>query len=133
MIFTQIKIDRISCRVNPRSFLDWIKKKRPMEGENVEIVLGGRTTGVAGTSCSSPIFGGLVALLNEQRLAAGKGPLGYLKPLLYKNAQAFTDVTEGSNPGCGTKGFPAAKGWDPVTGLGTPKFDALSKLVAGLP
>ena len=26
-----IKIDRISCRVNPRSFLDWIKKKRPME------------------------------------------------------------------------------------------------------
>ena len=32
-----IKIDRISCRVNPRSFLDWIKKKRPMEVENVEI------------------------------------------------------------------------------------------------
>ena len=32
-----IKIDRISCRVNPRSFLSWIKKKRPMEVENVEI------------------------------------------------------------------------------------------------
>ena len=32
-----IKIDRISCRVNPRSFLKWIKKKRPMEVENVEI------------------------------------------------------------------------------------------------
>ena len=32
-----IKIDRISCRVNPRSFLDWVKKKRPMEVENVEI------------------------------------------------------------------------------------------------
>ena len=25
-----IKIDRISCRVNPRSFLDWLKKKRPV-------------------------------------------------------------------------------------------------------
>ena len=32
-----IKIDRISCRVNPRSFLDWIQKKKPMEVENVEI------------------------------------------------------------------------------------------------
>ena len=29
-----IKIDRISCRVNPRSFLDWIKKKKPMEVED---------------------------------------------------------------------------------------------------
>jgi tripeptidyl-peptidase-1 len=99
----------------------------------VEIVIDGRTSGVAGTSCSSPIFGGLVALLNEQRLAAGKSTLGYLNPLLYKNPGAFTDITSGSNPGCGTKGFPAAKGWDPVTGLGSPKFDALSKIVAGLP
>jgi tripeptidyl-peptidase-1 len=103
------------------------------QGENVEIVIDGRTSGVAGTSCSSPIFGGLVALLNEQRLAAGKSTLGYLNPLLYKNPGAFTDITSGSNPGCGTKGFPAAKGWDPVTGLGSPKFDALSKIVAGLP
>lgn len=32
------------------------------------------------------------------------------------------------NPGCGTKGFSAVKGWDPVTGLGTPKFDDLLKI-----
>jgi tripeptidyl-peptidase-1 len=38
--------------------------------------------------------------------------------LQYANPEAFNDVTEGSNPGCGSPGFTAAKGWDPVTGLG---------------
>ena len=103
------------------------------QGENVEIVIDGRTSGVAGTSCSSPIFSGIVSLLNEQRIQAGKSTLGFLNPLLYKNAAAFTDITKGSNPGCGTQGFPAARGWDPVTGLGTPRFDSLSKIVALLP
>jgi len=103
------------------------------QGENVEIVIDGRTSGVAGTSCSSPIFSGIVSLLNEQRIKAGKSTLGFLNPLLYKNADAFNDITSGSNPGCGTKGFPAAKGWDPVTGLGTPDFGKLSKIVAALP
>ena len=31
----------------------------------------------------------------------------------------------GSNPGCDTNGFNATKGWDPVTGLGTPNFAKL--------
>lgn len=33
--------------------------------------------------------------------------------LLYAHPEVFTDITKGSNPGCGTLGFPAAKGWDP--------------------
>lgn len=41
------------------------------------------------------------------------------------------DVILGDNPGCNTNGFKAAKGWDPVTGLGTPNFAAL-KAAAGL-
>ena len=51
--------------------------------------------------------------------------LGLLNPFLYQNPTAFNDITQGNNPGCGTSGFEAAKGWDPVTGLGTPKFGQL--------
>ncbi|KAJ6581843.1 family S53 protease [Mycena capillaripes] len=101
------------------------------QGENVQIVSGGQTGGVDGTSCSSPIFASVIGLINDQLVAAGKSPLGFLNPFLYSNAAALNDVTAGSNPGCGTDGFPAEAGWDPVTGLGTPNFAALSK-AAGL-
>ena len=37
----------------------------------------------------------------------------------------FNDITNGTNPGCGTVGFTAVKGWDPVTGLGTINFPKL--------
>jgi tripeptidyl-peptidase I len=36
----------------------------------------------------------------------------------YDHPEVFTDITQGSNPGCGGEGFPAKEGWDPVTGLG---------------
>ncbi|KAJ7781855.1 family S53 protease [Mycena maculata] len=101
------------------------------QGENVQIVSGGSTEGVDGTSCSSPIFASVIGLINDQLIAAGKSPLGFLNPWLYANADALNDVTTGSNPGCGTEGFPAKAGWDPVTGLGTPNFTAL-KAAAGL-
>ena len=32
---------------------------------------------VDGTSCSAPIFGGVIGLVNAARLAAGKAVLGY--------------------------------------------------------
>lgn len=38
----------------------------------------------------------------------------------------------GSNPGCGEAGFSCAKGWDPVTGLGTPNYPAMLDLFMGL-
>jgi tripeptidyl-peptidase-1 len=44
---------------------------------------------------------------------------------LYQNADAFNDITEGTNSGCGTDGFSTAPGWDPVTGLGTPIYPKL--------
>ena len=31
----------------------------------------------------------------------------------------------GGNQGCGTAGYTAVPGWDPVTGLGTPNFPKL--------
>jgi tripeptidyl-peptidase-1 len=81
-------------------------------GENVTIITGGQLAPVAGTSCATLI-------------AAGRSPLGFLNPWLYANAHGLTDITDGSNPGCGTMGFPASVGWDPVTGLGSPDFESL--------
>jgi tripeptidyl-peptidase I len=89
-------------------------------GLNLTTVYLGQVYGFGGTSASAPIFASVVTLLNEARLSAGKSPVGFLNPTIYKHPEMFTDITEGSNPGCGTKGFPTAKGWDPVTG----KFDA---------
>ncbi|KAJ6487228.1 family S53 protease [Mycena vitilis] len=101
------------------------------QGENVQIVTGGSTEGVDGTSCSTPIFASVIALLNDQLIAAGNSPLGFLNPWLYANPDMLNDVTAGSNPGCGAKGFAAKAGWDPVTGLGTPNFTKM-KAAAGL-
>jgi tripeptidyl-peptidase I len=102
-------------------------------GYNVATVFDGETLGVGGTSASAPIFAGIVTLLNEARIEAGKGPIGFLNPTLYKNPDAFNDITIGSNPGCGSGGFNATPGWDPVTGLGTPDFEKLKKVFLDLP
>ena len=37
-----------------------------------------------GTSLASPIFGSVLTLLNEERLAIGKGPVGFVNPVLYE-------------------------------------------------
>nr|ABB73029.1 family S53 protease [Phanerodontia chrysosporium] len=100
-------------------------------GTNLEIVVDGSFGTVDGTSCSSPVFASAIALINDALVAQGKSPLGFLNPFLYANPGAFNDITSGSNPGCNTNGFKAAKGWDPVTGLGTPNFAAL-KAAAGV-
>jgi len=101
------------------------------QGQKVEIVEAGRTGLVAGTSCSSPIFASVIGLLNDQLISAGKPVLGFLNPWIYANPAAFNDITTGNNPGCGTTGFPAMAGWDPVTGMGSPNFSAM-KTAAGL-
>ncbi|KAI0064302.1 family S53 protease [Artomyces pyxidatus] len=99
-------------------------------GQSVEIVYQGKTTGVDGTSCASPMFASVVALLNDKLIAAGQSPLGFLNPFLYSTgASALNDITDGNNPGCNTDGFSATEGWDPVTGLGSPNFAALLEAV----
>ena len=80
-------------------------------GLSVATVFLNHTYGVGGTSASAPIFASIVTLLNEERLISGKGPIGFLNPTIYKHPEMFNDVTNGSNPGCGTQGFPASPGW----------------------
>ncbi|KAF9974752.1 hypothetical protein BGZ75_000719 [Mortierella antarctica] len=96
------------------------------QSRNFQIVVGGQIVTFEGTSCSATVFGAVISLLNDQRLRMGKSPLGWLNKALYSSgSSAFNDITSGSNPGCGTPGFSAGEGWDPVTGLGTPDFPKL--------
>ncbi|KAF8264598.1 subtilisin-like protein [Lactarius quietus] len=90
----------------------------------------GALLAVDGTSGSAPTVGGIISLLNDHLISKGKPPLGFLNPWLYGEGLAgFNDITSGSNPGCGTDGFSAIVGWDPVTGIGTPDFMKLVKII----
>ena len=93
---------------------------------DVTIYAGGSPMPVGGTSCSCPIFSGVVGLLLDARLKAGKSPFGFLAPALYKayanDKAAFNDVTTGSTQGCNQHSWSATAGWDATTGLGTPNY-----------
>lgn len=80
-----------------------------------------------GTSFASPLIGAIITRINEERIAVGKSTVGFINPVLYANPWAFNDITNGTNPGCGTDGFTAVEGWDPVSGLGTPNYPDLLK------
>jgi hypothetical protein len=67
-------------------------------GQNVQVVAAGKVEGVSGTSCSAPIFAGVIAQLNHELMSKGEAPMGWINPWIYANPQMFTDVTEGSNP-----------------------------------
>uniref|UniRef100_A0A7S3YK42 subtilisin n=2 Tax=Lotharella globosa TaxID=91324 RepID=A0A7S3YK42_9EUKA len=89
------------------------------------VATSGRFAGVAGTSASCPVVAGVFALLNGLRLAAGKSPMGFLNPFIYKNPSAFQDVKSGRNDAGTSYGFTAIEGWDAATGFGTPDYEAM--------
>jgi subtilase family serine protease len=117
-------------------------------GDAIPIVWGGKVIPLGGTSSSGPIMAGLVALLNDVRLKAGKTSLGLLNPVFYgwekTNPEAFIDVRYGSNydgdiqppgsqyPTTCEYGWDAQPGWDPTTGLGTPNWAIMADLVLQL-
>lgn len=104
-------------------------------GANYVIGIDGEFELVFGTSASSPVVGSIFTLVNDARLAIGKNPVGFLNPLIYSPIfkSAFNDITSGGNQGCGTPGFTATTGWDPVTGVGTPNLTKLLILALLLP
>lgn len=91
------------------------------------VAVQGMFSGVAGTSAACPVVAGVFAKLNGLRLKARKSPMGFLNPFIYQNPAAFQDVTSGKNSATRKWGFTAVKGWDPVTGFGTPDYEALAK------
>ncbi|XP_053163655.1 LOW QUALITY PROTEIN: tripeptidyl-peptidase 1 [Hemicordylus capensis] len=96
---------------------------------------------VSGTSASTPVVAGILALINDRRLQLGRSPLGFLNPALYRlqapvNSTALYDVTQGCHLSCldatvEGQGFCAAPSWDPVTGWGTPNFPELLHALLG--
>ncbi|PMD36236.1 subtilisin-like protein [Hyaloscypha variabilis F] len=101
-------------------------------GDNIIIFNMGMPTLIGGTSASAPVFASILNRINEERIAAGKSTVGFVNPTLYANPQVLHDITTGTNPGCNTNGFSAAKGWDPLTGLGTPNYPAMLSLFMSL-
>jgi hypothetical protein len=89
----------------------------------VDIIFGGNTVQVGGTSVGSPCWAGLFALADQQRVANGLPALSSLQALdaLYgtyntpEYSTIFHDITSGSD---GT--YSAGTGYDEVTGLGSP-------------
>jgi hypothetical protein len=80
-----------------------------------------------GTSASSPLWAGFMALVNQQAAAAGEPPLGFLNPYIYAIGEGpnydsdFHDITIGNNDCCGNSIFyNASTGYDLVTGWGSP-------------
>ena len=67
-------------------------------------------SGEAGTSLSSPIFASMITMINQERTLVGKGPVGFVNPVIYKHPEIFTDITRGGAPGCNTPGFSAVEG-----------------------
>ncbi len=127
------------------------------------ITVGGSVFVGSGTSASTPVVAGQFTLINGLRLRQGKGPVGWLNPILYQlganRSAIFNDISSGENnccagyPGqqtCCSLGFTAARsvlvlafisrltfashsGWDPLTGWGTMNFNLLSEYFVSLP
>lgn len=100
---------------------------------NYVTAIDGKWMTVDGTSASAPVVASLVVLLNDMRLRAGKGTVGFLNPVLYAHPEAMNDIIEGANFDCAQPAFNTAPGWDPVTGLGTPDFKKLKDIYQALP
>jgi uncharacterized protein (TIGR03437 family) len=92
------------------------------------VVINGQPQFMEGTSAATPVFAGMIALLNQHEGSSGQGNIN---PNLYRLAQTniFHDITTGTNivpceigtPDCstGSFGYSAGIGYDPVTGLGS--------------
>jgi hypothetical protein len=93
--------------------------------------------GVAGTSASSPLWAGFMALVNQQAAANGKPPIGFANPALYAigkgtNYQTdFHDITTGNTNNGNGASFNAVPGYDLATGWGSPAGQALISDLAG--
>jgi hypothetical protein len=91
-------------------------------------------TTIGGTSSATPIWAALLALVNVSNTSSACSPhsrgVGFVSPLLYGVAsngtqygQSFNDITAGGNDPFGFSDlFPATKGYDMASGLGSPEL-----------
>ena len=81
---------------------------------------------VGGTSAAAPLVAGFVADVDSGCVSSRQGDVAaqlYALAAKHTYGTAFTDVTTGDNDFTGTyhgSQFPAARGYDPASGIGTP-------------
>lgn len=88
-----------------------------------QVVVGG------GTSQAAPVWAGLAAVINQRLREQNMRPLGDFNPLLYEVAEgsalpSFRDIDLGGNAVS-----PGLRGYDMVTGLGSPNVENLVKSI----
>ena len=96
------------------------------------VILYGLAAGSGGTSAAAQRWAGFMALVNQQSVAAGRSPVGFINPALYSIGEGsrynvdFHDTTSGTNNCCTPgEGFNAVTGYDLVTGWGSPTGQSL--------
>jgi kumamolisin len=85
---------------------------------------------VGGTSAGAPLMAAITADANSYSLTHGGDRMGFANPLLYSDPGMFWDITVGNNSINGSGLYQAAAGYDPATGLGSPKADLLATALA---
>jgi len=83
-----------------------------------------------GTSFAAPMFAGYLALTNQQAVAHGDKPPGFINPTIYPLGLGSGYHTDFHDITVGTNGFPATKGYDLATGWGSPNTDGLINALA---
>ncbi|KAL6860760.1 hypothetical protein ACO1O0_004794 [Amphichorda felina] len=99
-------------------------------GTEFQTVIARQVSLLDGTSASTPVMAAMIALVNEERIRAGKEVLGWLNGKIYskKVRETLQDISGGVSKSCSFEngggepgGWPAAEGWDAITGLGVPR------------
>jgi len=97
----------------------------------------GSSETVGGTSCSSPLWAGFMALVNQQAAGFGHPPAGFINPAIYRiglsagYATNFHDITNGNNTSASSpNAFFAVPGYDLCTGWGSPLGQTLINALA---
>lgn len=102
------------------------------------VVQSGLSRVIGGTSTSSPVWAGILALTNQFSQTAG---LGNANSRLYQlgaiqqkgGVVVFNDVVQGDNSSAALDGFMAQPGYDLVTGWGSPNVDSLVRNFTTVP
>jgi subtilase family serine protease len=80
---------------------------------------------VGGTSLSAPVWAGLIALVNQGRVAADEATLNSVTPTDTQRALYMLPQSDFNTIDSGTNGYSAGAGYNLVTGLGTPVANLL--------
>lgn len=91
------------------------------------LIYDGQYYTVGGTSLSSPVVAGILTRIAQQ---AGR-PLGDIHAVLYAHGSTLCrDITTGNNTCYAVSGYDCRRGWDEVTGWGSPLYPQWQAILA---